>query len=104
MEYFKYNLFGINCLMTIGAKDLADTYGAYWLVNAILSYQIYKDMKNESFQVWRLKRVKDDEFVLICDDGNGNILQKQEIEFSYFPENNAVLWFIDGVLLLPSEY
>lgn len=104
MEYYNYNLFGIKCYLTVGVHEWAEENGAYWFLNLILSYQINKDMRKETWQSWKLKRKEGDSFVATCDDGNGNILIKQEIEFSDFKGNNAVLWFIDDVLLLPSEY
>jgi hypothetical protein len=105
MQYYSYNLFGLKSYLTIGVYDFIEKNECFWLINAIMSYQIYPEMKNENFQVWRLKRKEGggNIFTLTCDDGNGNDLQEQEI-FSDFQGNQAVIWYIDNVLLLPSEY
>jgi len=104
-HYYKYT-FGTK--LTDGVKYLATTAGCYWLLDIIVSYQ--PQLKNQGFQVWKLSRNADNSYptegawVVTCEDGNGNALIKQYIEYSDFPMNTAEVWFIDGVMLLPSEY
>jgi hypothetical protein len=92
-------------LLTDGAKYLADRAGAYWLMDIIGSYQ--HELDKEGFQVWRLEKTGT-EAVVVCDDGNGNVLAKQEIPYTNFPMNKVELYAIYSdnqlVILLPSEY
>ena len=74
---------------------------AAWLC---ISHQCHKDVNLERFQVWDLKRVKDNAFTILATDGNHNKVTSQEIPFSDFPYDLATLWLVDGCLMLPSEY
>jgi hypothetical protein len=79
---------------------------AYWLFDAILSYQCEKALKNVNFQVWELKQMRKDlTWRLTCREDTGNKpLISQSIEFSDFPLEYIKIWVIDKVALLPSEY
>ena len=97
-----------NFLFTDGVKLMAEMCDAFWLINTVLSWQCEDKVRNEPFQVWRL-RFKDkatgDEAFLRCEDGNGRELARQEIEYTDFPLPEGVKLFLsDGVLMLPSEY
>lgn len=91
-------------IYTDGVKSMAQDCQAYWLIDLIVSHQLHDNVKKESFQVWDLKRVKDDAFVIIATDGNKNEVASQEIPFSDFPYDLATLWMVDGCIMLPSEY
>ncbi|MCW3476288.1 DUF6876 family protein [Limobrevibacterium gyesilva] len=98
---------GINRKVTFtdGAKYVADTAGAYWLLDEIAIIQPYeKAVSAEEFQVWTLKVRPDQTATLSCDDGNGNIVFTKEIPFTDFPCEEITLWFANNVILLPSEY
>lgn len=89
---------------TDGAKYVADSGGAYWLLDEIaLAQKFIPTVKAEPFQVWKLA-VTDNKGVLTCDDGNGNIAYAKEIPFTDFPLPEIELYFTDDVILLPSEY
>ena len=98
---------------TDGVKWLAESADAFWLVDAIASYQpqCRKDKELRYFQAWKLA-VKDGKAVLTCDDGNGNIKITQNIEFTDFPLAEMDLWAEAGeagdkpvmVLLCPQEH
>ena len=88
--------------LTDGAKFVADECQAYWLMDAIASWQASK-LRGQPFQVWNLV-VGDRSAVLICDNGNGKELCRQKIPYTDFPLPEITLYFIDGVILLPSEY
>lgn len=89
-------------LYTDGVKYLAEEYCCYWFIDAVMfSGRI---IQNQEFQVWKLIRVINDEFRLLCEDGNYNNLYTQDILFSDFPGDEVMLYLIEGVLLLPSEY
>lgn len=95
-EWHKHQ-FGLK--YTDGVKFLAENSGAYWLVDAIASYQ-----KKESFQLWTLT-VTDHRAVLeMREDSDAPIIVQQNIEFTDFPLPEIKLYLVDGVLMLPSEY
>lgn len=98
---------GINraVIFTDGAKYVADTAGAYWLLDEIAIIQPYnKRVASEAFQVWKLVVHPDDTATLTCDDGDGHIVFTKEIEFTDFPHEGVTLWFTNNTILLPSEY
>ena len=89
---------------TAGVKDLVDKCEAYWLIDLILSHQIYPRVQKEEFQVWDLKREEKNRFVIVCTDGNHNKVTSQKIPFSDFPYDIATLWLVDRCIMLPCEY
>ena len=89
---------------TDGVKTMAHDCHAYWLIDLIISHQVYDAVKKESFQVWDLKRIQGDVFTIIATDGNHNKVISQEIPFSDFPYDLATIWLVDGCLMLPIEY
>ena len=93
-------------VLTDGCKYLRDECKAYWLFDAILSYQCDKILRDINFQVWELKRLKVDlSWQLTCREDTGiRPLIRQSIEFSDFPLDHIKIWVIDKVALLPSEY
>ena len=93
-------------ILTDGCKYVRDECKAYWLFDAILSYQCEKILRDINFQVWELKRLKMDlTWQLTCREDTGlKPLIRQSIEFSDFPLDYIKIWVIDNVALLPSEY
>ena len=93
---------------TDGVKVMAEMCGAYWLIIAIFSWQVHEKVKDEPFQVWKLRfkdNVQSGDALLICEDGNNKELARQEIEYTDFPlEEGITLYLSTGVLMLPSEY
>jgi len=65
-------------------------------------------IKGEYFQNWRLQVNQDKSALVTCDDGNGNLLYKQEIEFTDFPLDKMQLYAVDDgqslTIMLPGEY
>lgn len=102
-NWYRYSM-NKNYLYTDGVKYMAEQGGAYWLIDDILLHQHIPAIAKEHFQFWTLKVDDDRKAVLRCDDGNGNIIWKQEIPFTDFPLPEIRLYFTDNVLLLPSEY
>lgn len=98
---------GINrkILFTDGAKYVADEGGAHWLLDAIAISQLYeKPVARTPFQVWRLIVRPDHTATLTCEDGNGNIVYTQQLEFTDFPRDEITLWFTNNTIYLPSEH
>lgn len=90
---------------TDGVKYVADTAGAYWLIDEIAIIQPYEGaVAAEGFQVWKLKARPDHTATLSCEDGNMNTVYSKEIEFTDFPLDEIIFWFTSNVIMLPSEY
>ncbi|MDP8216011.1 MAG: hypothetical protein P9L98_01650 [Candidatus Kaelpia imicola] len=88
---------------TDGVKFLAEKANCFWLLDAIGSYQ--HKLKEKGFQIWTLKVNEDKLAVLqMQEDSDTPIIVKQEIEYTDFPTEEIKLYFINGVLLLTSEY
>ncbi|MCP9237916.1 hypothetical protein NMA52_18330 [Lewinella sp. JB7] len=84
-------------------KYIAEQTESYWLINHIFSWQYAKELQNQAFQVWKWK-AEDNKGTFIIEDGNRNVLAKDELEYTSFPDGEVTLWFTDNVLLLPCEY
>jgi hypothetical protein len=94
-----------NVLYTDGAKYVADTAGAYWLLDAIAIIQPQnKHVGAEAFQVWRLSVHPDRSGVLTCEDGNGKEVFRQVIPYTEFPADGITLYFQNSTIFLLSEY
>ncbi len=101
-NYYRH---GSGLLYTDGVKYVAEEGKAYWLIDAIASYQ--RELKSErlrEFQLWEL-RVQDRQGVLTCkEDSDCPEVVRQEIEFTDFPLDYIKLYVESGVVLLPSEH
>ena len=102
-RYYRINR---KCVITDGAKYLADTAGAYWLLDAAASYLL--ELGTDDWFVLVRLVVNDSKAVLTLEDGNGGIRAQQEIPYTDFPAAEQVVYSSwDGehwVLMLPSEY
>lgn len=89
---------------TDGIKYLADQAKCYWLIVVIASRQT-KVIKKVPFQIWNLKVNPDKSCVVTMKEDTGEPNRvRQEIPYTDFPLDEIKLYYIDGVLLLPSEY
>lgn len=103
-NYYNYNVFGAGkLLLTDGVKYVSESASAYWIIDAIASYQ-GKLRNHTGMQVWNLQRKNDSDFFLECTDGNDNRLVHQRIPFSDFCLNSITYWLYDNVLMLKTEY
>lgn len=102
-QYWKHWMPGL--VFTDGVKYLAETAGAFWLIDIVASYR-----RKEPFQIWTLKVNKDhaeDEpmaVVTMQEDTYQPELVRQEIPYTDFPLDEIKLYLIDGILLLTTEY
>jgi Family of unknown function (DUF6876) len=104
-----YKLGGVfrNWVLTDGTQYLAETYKAFWLMDAIASY--YSKLHKHPFQVWTLKVDKEKgSAVLSASNGNNKSLARQEIAYTNFPDDITLYAADNGegywVILLTSEY
>ena len=97
-----YYVFGKK--ITDGVKYLMEN-GAGWLVTDILSYQVETDVQKIPFQIWELHVFLDKTAILtMAEDVGKPIIVKEKYNYTDFPLPYIKLYFVDGVLLLPSEY
>lgn len=98
---------------TDGIKYLAENGGAYWLLDAIASWQKEPIIKSNSdlsqIQFWKLKVNPDNSACLICERDLDEAVITQKIPFTDFPLRDITLYLCDmrlgqGVLELPSEH
>lgn len=103
-----YHKYMFNMFLTDGVKLMAEMCEAFWLLDAISSYQ--SEIKNgnntklKQFQVWSLK-VNDSCGILTCQTDSGvTPSYKQDIPFTNFPLDEIKLYVIENVILLSMEY
>lgn len=93
---------------TDGVHFLAERGEAYWLIDAIASWQsdprVNQDPMLQQIQFWKLIVNDDQSALLVCERDEGDIAVRQEIPFTDFPLKCITLYLQQGVLLLPSEY
>src|SRR5258705_12313698 len=85
---------------TDGVKYVAQHGGAFWLIDAIVFRQDVPAVKATRSQFWKLA-VANKSAILSCEDGNGDVVYTQVIDFTDFPLPEIKIWFMDNVLLLP---
>lgn len=88
---------------TEGVRYMAEEASAYWLIDAIMSWQTNPRAQAEEFQLWVLTVASNRTAELLMDDGNGNVILRQKIAYTDFPLAEVRLYFENQVLLLPSE-
>jgi hypothetical protein len=96
-----YHRYLLGLVITDGVKELADRFQCYWFLDIVASYQA--ELKGEEFQSWKLKR-DGDGAIVTCDDVYGKILKRQDITYTDFSADEATVWVVDKVMLLPNEY
>jgi hypothetical protein len=102
--FYRYGLAG-DVIFTEGVKYVADTAGAYWLLDIICIANVYEPkVRAEEFQLWTLAVRENATGVVTCDDGNGHLVYEQVLNFTDFPEPGIRLYCCKGTILLPGEY
>jgi hypothetical protein len=102
-RYYRLNRL---CLLTDGTKYLAESAGAFWLMDAAASYLI--ELGTDDWFVQVVLVVTSSEAVLTLEDGNGHVRARQVVPYSDFPIPQQTVYACwDGehwVIMLPSEY
>lgn len=96
-QWYRYIL---DVLLTDGSKFFFEKTKSFWLADIIATEGT---SLKEHFQVWKVS-VKNNQASIVVEDGNNNQLSTKNIDFTDMPEGEWTLWFIDNVILLPSEY
>lgn len=102
-NYYKHSL-GI--LYTDGVLHMVRTCEAFWLIDLVASWQLDKKVRVQEFQVFKLTVNDNRSAIVSIEDGNDNVIQTQNIEFTDFPLDRITLFYnsIEKVLYLPSEH
>lgn len=104
-EVFYRHPLTAGCVYTEGVQYLAEKASAYWLIDAILCPQrTQENLRKAEFQVWTLTVREDRSAMLVCDDGDDNIVDSHSIPWTDFPLPRVTLWFANNTLYLPSEH
>lgn len=100
-----YHKLTLNSLRaTDGVAHLAKVAGAFWIVDAIGSYQQDDRITHLSIQFWHLI-VKDKKAELYVEEDKGlPKLITQKIGYTDFPDGDWEFYVTDNVIMLPSEY
>ena len=77
-------------LYTDGIKALCTQFECYWLLDLICSYQ--PGLQGEEFQVWSLGVNENESAIVICTDGNDQVLKMQKIHYTNFKAKEATVW------------
>lgn len=98
----------LGLLYTDGVLYLAERGGAFWLLDAIASWQldprVRDDQMLQQIQFWKLMVNPDRSALLICERDSDDVAVTQEIPFTDFPLESVTIYCQRGVLLLPSEH
>ena len=95
----------LGILFTDGVKFLADRAGAYWLIDAIASWQPEIPRAEREFQLWELTVGEDRSATLeVRPDSDQPAIINQRIQYTDFPLRLIKLYVENGVILLPSEH
>ena len=98
--YYRY----MTVMLTDGVKFLCETAQCWWFADIIASHQFNEKVKHEDFQVYQLDVNEDQTALITITDGNGRVLDKQEVTYTDFPLETMTVWCVVKVALLPHEY
>jgi len=105
-QYHRLTIFG-GLKATDGVAWLAQNAECFWLMDEIGIAQRHAKIRSnpdlQEMQVWKLT-VKDKSAVLVCEDGNDNVVLKKRIDYTDFPLSEITIWVEGDVMLLPQEH
>ena len=106
-KWYRHSFFR-NFYHTDGVNHVAEEGKAYWLIDAIFSWQRNKRIKNDpmlqEFQFWKLE-VNGNSGKLTCARDKDDVaIITQDILFTDFPLAEIEFYLVERVLMLPSEY
>ncbi len=95
---------------TDGLKYLANVADCFWLITdtSVIAKSLMNRSEFITIDFKRLPKEKQDysgyEAEIIYSDGNDNILERHGYRATDFPLDELRLFFVNGTLMLPSEY
>lgn len=102
-HYYWYGGIG-KYYFTDGVKYVADQCGAYWLIDEIMSYQLFPRTRKMDFQVWKLTvDTEKKEGVLSLEDGDGHEILRKKLDYTDFGAPAIEMWMENNVLYIPTE-
>lgn len=104
-EGYHYLNFLRNLRFTDGWAFLAEEKSCYWICDIVASVQhLQKIRTNKSFILWKIE-VKDNKAVVTAlTDTEGEVLYKQKINYTDFPEGTFEWYQCEDIVLLKGEY
>jgi hypothetical protein len=100
----QYHKGWLNVNLTDGVAYVSENGYSWFVTDAISVIKTKGQLKNESFLAVKLAIDKNSETaVMTIDDGNNNVLYKQEYGYTNC-KRDLTLFFIDNVLMLDREY
>jgi hypothetical protein len=116
-HYYRHSLVR-SVVYTDGVKAMAEQAGAYWLIDAIATYQIHRrvtaDPQLQCFQAWTLERHETGIRLCLRRDKGGSVVLFKSLPVTDFPRDDIPfdLWVEPGevddrevkVILLPQEH
>lgn len=103
-NWHRFNPLMRNLLATDGVMYLAQKAECFWLLDIVASLKLEPNCKKEDFLVCKLIKDENGGALFTATNGNKELLYTQEISSTDFPLNEITLFFIDHIVLLPSEY
>ena len=104
-NYYRHILGGFN--YTDGVRYVAQSCEAYWLIDAIASYQFNRHIRTnqdlQRLQIWKLQ-VNDKKGILSLERDTDQRVLTQKIPYTNFPLPEIRFYLADKVLMLPTEY
>lgn len=105
-EHWYRHPFGKGCTYTDGVKHFAEAAGAYWFLDIVFT-ELVPLMRAEGFLVITMT-VANGQASIVATDGNGDdgehVKWQRQISYTDCPPGKWQFFFVDDVLLLPSEY
>ena len=91
------------CIYSAGVKFLAEQCKSFWLLSdtSIKCPDLIK--KGNDYVNINLQKTGESGAVVFYEDGNKNLLFKQEYDFTTFPLEQIKLCYVNNILYLPSE-
>ncbi|WP_047419504.1 DUF6876 family protein [Cellulophaga sp. Hel_I_12] len=115
LQHFKgtemfYQIPVLRTRFTDGLKYLSEVAECFWLITD--TSLIAKSLMNRSefiridFKKTPIEKLETTGYQaeISYSDGNGNLLQKQWYHVTHFPLDELRLFFVNNILMLPSEY
>lgn len=109
-EGYFFNPINRNIHYTDGAKFFFENAGggAYWLLDFLITQpEILKPLKTEHFLIVQLAVTDDMRAVLTVANDTGSdaiVYYRRDLDYTDCPAGEWMLYMIDHVILLPSEY